>query len=209
MPHKEAVYAVTPHPSELAHRVGAVNTFWHEHGELFGHNTDVAGLMATLRFLRPDGLLRERVALLGGGGSAAAALVALDMMGCQNIRLWARSPHRAQAIANRVHVSVHLMRSTAEAVEGATLIVNATPIGMHDDAMPVEPNALDPAVAIADLVYRPGETPWVRACRARGLRAVDGLHMLVEQGAEAFRVWFDVEPSLSAMWAALPARAVP
>jgi shikimate dehydrogenase len=59
---------------------------------------------------------------------------------------------------------------------------------------------------VLDLVYRPDETAWVHACRARGLRAEDGMRMLVEQGAEAFRVWFDVEPSLAAMWGALPPR---
>ncbi len=69
------------------------------------------------------------------------------------------------------------------------------------------PDALDPRASVLDLVYRPGETDWVRACRARGLRAQDGLQVLVEQGAAAFHAWFGFEPSRDVMWAALESRA--
>ncbi len=208
MPHKEAVFAVTARPTLLATRVGSVNTFWYESDVLCGHNTDVAGALAVIQTLCPDGLVGKRAALLGAGGSAAAVLVALELAGCSDIRIWARTPERARAVAERVQVAVTLAASADSAVDGASLVVNASPAGMSDDAMPIEPNRLGAGTAVFDLVYRPGATAWVRACRSRGLRAEDGLPMLVEQGAAAFRVWFGIEPSLAAMWGALEGRAI-
>jgi shikimate dehydrogenase len=203
MPHKEAVYAAATQRSPLAERVGAVNTFWFDDRMLCAHNTDVAGILATIRALCPTGLHGRRVALLGAGGSAAAALVALDMLGCDAIAVWARTTARALSIARRVDVTVATVETPADAVASAALVINCTPLGMRDDSFPVAPEQLGADCAVFDLVYRPGETAWVRACRTRGLRATDGLFMLVEQGAEAFRTWFDREPSLTAMWDAL------
>lgn len=206
MPHKEATCAHTEKVSPLAARVGSVNTFWFEDGALCGHNTDVAGSLATIHALCPRGLAGKSAALIGAGGSAAAVLVALELADCTDIRVSARTSERAREIADRVGVAVTLAEDPNEAVDGAAVVINASPLGMHGDEMPVDPNALAADAAAFDLVYRAGETAWVRACRARGVRAEDGLRMLVEQGAEAFRVWFDVEPSLSAMWGALEPR---
>lgn len=203
MPHKEAVFAAAIRRSPLAERVGAVNTFWFDHHVLCAHNTDVAGIMATIHALCPTGLAGRRVALLGAGGSAAAALVALDVLGCGEIVVWARTVARARHIAERVDVAIACVDTAQDAIAGAALVINCTPLGMHDDAFPVEPDALAANCAVFDLVYRRGETAWVRACRARGLRATDGLLMLVEQGAESFRTWFNREPSLVAMWDSL------
>ena len=205
MPHKEAVHAACARRTVLAERVGAVNTFWFEAGALCGHNTDVAGVQAAIKALYPDGVHTRRVTVLGAGGSAAAALVALDLAGCQEIVMCARTEARGRAVAERVEVSVRHVASPDAAVQGAALVINATPLGMRDDAMPVQPALMDADAAVLDLVYRADETAWVRGCRARGLRAEDGLRMLVEQGAEAFRVWFDREPLVAAMWDAIGA----
>ncbi len=206
MPHKEAVWAACAVRSGLAERIGSVNTFWHERGLLHGHNTDVAGALSSIAALRPEGMRGRAAALLGAGGAAAAVLVALELAGCTDIRVAARSLARAQRIGERVGVAVQCVDSAESAAAGASLVVNATPLGMYDDAMPIAPEHLDAGCAVFDLVYRVGETAWVRASRAYGLRAEDGLRMLVEQGAEAFRVWFDLEPSLRAMWQALQQR---
>jgi shikimate dehydrogenase len=82
-------------------------------------------------------------------------------------------------------------------------VVNATPVGLVDDAMPIDPSVLDAEVAVLDLVYRPGGTAWVRAARARGLVASDGTTMLLEQGALAFERWFGVAADRRAMREAL------
>jgi shikimate dehydrogenase len=86
---------------------------------------------------------------------------------------------------------------------GAALIVNATRVGVADDAIPIDPALLPPNADVMDLVYRRGETAWIRQVRARGIRAVDGLPMLIEQGALAFERWFGQTPDRDAMWAAV------
>jgi shikimate dehydrogenase len=86
-----------------------------------------------------------------------------------------------------------------EAAARASLIVNATPAGQHDDHYPLELDAIPPDAAVIDLVYRRGETAWVRALRARGNVARDGMAMLLEQGALSFTRWFGREPDREAM----------
>ncbi len=208
MPHKQAVFALATRTSPLATRLGAVNTFWHENGALVGHNTDVAGVLASIRAICPNGVRGARCTVLGGGGAAAAVFVALEALGCTDVQVWTRSPARTAHVASRAGVPIHLAATLDDALDGATLIVNATPIGMDGVAMPLAPERLADDSVVCDLVYRRDVTPFVRQCRARGLRADDGRRMLVEQGAEAFRTWFDREPSLDVMWDALSDPAV-
>jgi shikimate dehydrogenase len=85
------------------------------------------------------------------------------------------------------------------AVRGVTLVVNATPVGLDDESVPVDVEQLDRAAAVLDLVVGRNETPLVRAARARGHRAADGLEMLLAQGALAFERWFGVLPDRDAM----------
>lgn len=87
-------------------------------------------------------------------------------------------------------------------MNGASLVVNATPVGLDGSGFPVDPVLVAPGADVLDLVYRRGETAWIHACRARGLRAADGLAMLVEQGALAFERWFGAIPDREAMWKA-------
>ena len=247
IPHKEAVFAACAVRSDVAVRVGAVNTFAHDAaGRLCGHNTDVAGALAAMRAVlgpRPP----ARVVVLGAGGSAAAVLEALRLAGTTHVALAARTLARAEALAARAGLSVttHAMPDGARAphasvpnagvpnagvpnagarragapsgttpaaaalraaLRDADLVVNTTPRGLTDDALPVEPSALGAHTAVLDLVYRPGETPWVHACRAAGHAAEDGLRMLVEQGAEAWAWWFGVVPDREAMWRVLEPR---
>ncbi len=210
LPHKEAVASRASVRTATAQRVGAVNTFWFENGALVGHNTDVTGIECALAALLPGGVASvagATCAVLGAGGSAAAALVALDRLNAGTIRMHGRTPSRVHAVSNRVGVQVSGCASAELAVRDVELVINATPVGLHDDACPVSPSVLDDSASVLDLVYRNGETAWVHACRARGLRAHDGLRMLVEQGAAAFQAWFGVEPSRDAMWRVLEARA--
>ena len=203
MPHKQAVFALASRNSPLATRLGAVNTFWHDNGALVGHNTDVAGVLASVLALCPHGVRGARCVVLGSGGAAAAVFVALETLGCRDVQVWARSPQRARLTARRSCVAIELAPSLAAALDGAVVVVNATPIGMDGVDMPVTPDDLPDDIAVCALVYHRDTTAFVRRCRARGLRAEDGRRMLVEQGAESFRTWFDLEPSLDVMWQAL------
>jgi shikimate dehydrogenase len=203
LPHKGDVWALAKRRSSGAERAGAVNTFWFDEGELVGHNTDVSGVQAAIAALLPSGVRGARCTLLGAGGSAAAVLVALDMLGCRDIRVWTRTPSRIEKLAAQTAVRVTACESVDDAVRDASLVVNATPVGLHDDAMPVSPMAVARDAAVLDLVYRREETAWVRSCRAHGISAEDGLRVLVEQGAAAFGCWFGRDAPRDAMWAAL------
>ncbi|MBY0489064.1 MAG: shikimate dehydrogenase [Gemmatimonadaceae bacterium] len=206
VPLKELLYERCAQVSPMAARTGAVNTFWFEDGALLGHNTDVDGALATIDALAPNGITGP-VVLLGAGGSAAAVCVALAQRGVRALTISARTPARAEALLARVGLSGTVLGPDEvelhRVVRDAALVINTTPVGMRDDALPVAIEPLGAETAVYDLVYREQGTAWTRAAAARGLRAEDGLRMLVEQGAAAFHCWFGEEPSREVMWRAL------
>jgi shikimate dehydrogenase len=203
VPYKAAAAEACNQIMPLARRVGAVNTFWTVGGRLVGDNTDVGGFHAAARALLGAEPRELRVALLGAGGAAAAVLAAVAEWPASTVAVWNRSPERAVRLAAAFAGVATAAEFLATAVRGADLVVNATTVGMRDDDVPFHPAILARRAAVLDLVYRPGETAWVRLARARGLRAADGLTMLVEQGALAFERWLGVPPDRAAMWAAL------
>jgi shikimate dehydrogenase len=203
IPHKQAVHARCGSLTPLARRVGAVNTFWTEDdGSLAGDNTDVGGFAHLLHATIGEGATPSRVALIGAGGGAAAVLAALEELGVPTA-IWNRTTERARELAARFPGVIDVAASVAAAVRGADVVVNATSVGLQDDAHPVDLELVESGVAIVDLVYRRGGTPWVRAARARGLVASDGLPMLVEQGALAFERWLGIPAPRDVMRAAL------
>ena len=199
IPHKISLYASCDELTEIATRVGAVNTFWFESGRLHGDNTDVGGFEAAAKALLGGDRSDAHIVLLGSGGAAAAVLTAVEQWPNPRVAVIARHPERAAKLARRFRDVARVEKSLDEALADATLIVNATPIGQQDDGVPVEVDRIPRTVALMDLVYRRGGTPWVNAARKRGARAADGLPMLIEQGALSFKRWFDREPDREAM----------
>jgi len=203
-PHKLAAMGSMGAVSASAAGTGVVNTFWSDmDGHMAGDNTDVAGFdylaQQTLGEIPRD----CRIAVLGSGGGAAAVLAAIrDWAGC-TATVHARSPERAGTLTRRFSGFARAGTMSDAAISTADIVVNATPIGLFDDAKPVDLARLSRNAAIIDLVYGPDETAWVRNARARGHRTSDGLPMLVRQGALAFRKWFGVDPDEEAMWAAV------
>jgi shikimate dehydrogenase len=199
IPHKAAVYTKCSVATPLAERVGAVNTFWFEHGELHGDNTDVGGFDSAARALLGGEPVAARVVLLGAGGAAAAVLAGIAGWSNAEAAIVSRTPERARELARRFPDVARAETKMDRALKTATLIVNATPIGQHDDDHPLDLDLVPKTAAVLDLVYRRGGTEWVKAARQRGLRAADGLPMLLEQGALAFQRWFGMEPDREAM----------
>ena len=198
VPHKAAVFAACENRTSIASRTGAVNTFWHEHGVLVGDNTDVAGFEAMVRSVLGDVPTGATVALLGAGGGAAAVCAVVEGWPGVRVRVHARTANRSADLAARFSVAVPVP-SVDACVEGATIVINATPIGLSGDDMPVPVARLARDAAVMDLAYRRGQTPWVRAAIAAGHRAADGLEMLIAQGAAAFERWFGLSPDLDVM----------
>ena len=199
IPHKEAVAARCARLEPTAARCAAVNTFWHEHGALVGDNTDVDGFSRAVERLLGGTPANARVALLGAGGGAAAVLAAVERWPGSSARVYNRNMQRAEQLCDRFAEIATVTEDLMSALRDATLVVNATPVGKGDDEQPVDITLLPPHAAVVDLVYRPGETTWVRAARAAGHPARDGLEMLLEQGALAFERWFGVVPDREAM----------
>jgi shikimate dehydrogenase len=200
IPHKAAVFTACARRTPIADQVGAVNAFWIEDGQLIGDNTDVGGFAHAVATLR--GPVPSRIAMLGAGGAAAAVLAAASAWPGARASIWARTPAHAHALAARFADVATASHTLDDALAGAELVVNATPIGLDGTSLPMDVARLPRGADVIDLVYRPGETAWVRAARARGHRAADGLTMLVEQGALAFERWFGFPPDRAAMWAA-------
>lgn len=197
VPHKESVYRMCATLTDEARRVGAVNCFRVERGTLAGHNTDTEGFAAVaLDLTRGD--VPVRIALIGAGGAArAVAAVAEGWPNCQ-LTVFNRSLHRAHVFAQRFDTA-RIATSLGDALRGSDLVVNATPTGLHDDTFPAPIELLPRGAAVMDLAYRRGETPWVRAARAAGHPACDGLPMLLEQAAASFRHWLGIEPDRAVM----------
>ncbi|MDQ3949565.1 MAG: shikimate dehydrogenase [Gemmatimonadota bacterium] len=205
IPHKEAVAAHCDGLTPVARRAGAVNTFWCGGGRLIGDNTDVGGFEVVAANLlgRPEGMRSISVALLGAGGAAAAVLVAVERWTDARVRVFSRSGDRTRRLCARFPGLAEAVETADDAVRGADLVVNATPIGLTDDLMPIDPARLEPGAAAIDLVYRRGGTPWTRAATRLGRRAVDGTAVLLEQGALAFERWFGLAPDRTVMREAL------
>jgi shikimate dehydrogenase len=203
IPHKETVAARCAKLTPVAERCGAVNVFWHQDSVLHGDNTDVAGVSVVATALLQGQRENARVALLGAGGAAAAVLCALEGWDGAHVRLYNRHMPRAESLARRFSAITSVAATLEEALRDATLVVNATPVGLHDERHPVAIGAIPTGAAVFDLVYRPEETSWVREAREAGHRAADGEGMLLEQGALAFERWFGRPPDRGAMWRAM------
>jgi shikimate dehydrogenase len=203
VPFKERMHDACDVLTPLAARVGAVNVFWiNDDGDLVGDNTDVAGFDASVVGLLGDRPRDMTVGVLGAGGAAAAVLAAVEMWhGCY-AHVYNRTPERARILCERFGTVAQPVDDIG-VIAGAQLVVNATSVGLRDGAYPVNPTLIAPGSAVVDLVYRPGETAWVRAVRGRGHRACDGLSMLLEQGAVAFERWFGISPDRSIMFGSI------
>lgn len=199
VPHKELAARLVQDASETAREVGACNTFWRHAERVRGDNTDVAGVVDAMRELDVAG---GRWLLAGTGGAARAAVVAARRVGA-SVAIRSRDIARAEQFGEWV-----LGRGVALVdAESCDVMINATPLGLrHGDPPPIPDGAAPHARAALDMVYAKGLTPWVVACRARGLRAADGRCMLVAQGVASFQRWFpEVAPPVEIMRAAVNA----
>ena len=194
IPHKQAALALADRASDAARAIGAANTLTFSGGAIEADNTDAPGLLAALGE-SPAG----RTALvLGAGGAGRAAAWALTTAGAADVAIWNRTPERARALA------AELGARAVEKVPVADIVVNCTSVGLSDaeatfKALPVEADELGAGSLVVDMVYRAGETRFLEAARTRGARVVDGLEILVAQGAASFERWTGMEAPREAM----------
>ncbi|MBV9044116.1 MAG: shikimate dehydrogenase [Alphaproteobacteria bacterium] len=206
IPHKEAAFAIC-HTVDLAARAaGAVNLLiFHEDGRIEGRNTDATGLAASLRQdLGPECVRGKAVVVLGAGGAARAAVVAAHDLSAGEVRILNRTKSRADTLAAELgkHVKPKLTvlpdSDWATATKDAALVINTTSAGMKGaPSLDIDLAALPKTATLCDIVYNPLETPLLRRARAAGLKAVDGLGMLMHQGVPAFTAFFGATPKVT------------
>jgi shikimate dehydrogenase len=201
LPHKEAAFAAADETRPAARAAGAANTLWFEGDRLIADNTDSAGFMASLVTAVPDlQLAGATVSVLGAGGAARGIAFALLESGVAEVRLFNRTRTRADALAAYFGPKATACdwRDRADRARDAALLINTTSLGMKGSGpLDMDVAALDHQCVVADIVYVPLETPLLAAARARGLRTVDGLGMLLHQAVPGFEKWFGMRPEVT------------
>lgn len=196
VPHKQTALALADERTEAARTIGAANTLAFASGRIRAENTDAPGLIDSLPG-RPAG---QRALVLGAGGAARAVLWALREAGAK-VDLWNRTRQRAEALTSELGGSV---------VDGETartgrydLIVNSSAAGLGDTdglaALPLGAGSFHPEQTVVDMVYGERETSLLSAARAAGAATVDGLEILVRQGALSLGIWTGRTPDLEVM----------
>jgi len=202
LPHKEKAAAIVDVSSEAVRRTGACNTFWGQDGQVHGDNTDVEGFRRALRIFVDGPSQGIRALVLGAGGAARATLLGLLEEGADEILLYNRTSERAQAVARRIGGERARVVPLMEELGGERfdIVVNTTRVGLDpDDPAPIDFEILDRAGAAMDLVYGKHQTSFVNAAERLGIRATDGMEMLVQQGAASFESWWNKPAPIEVM----------
>jgi shikimate dehydrogenase len=202
IPHKHAALALADDVTAAARAIGAANTLTFEGGRIHADNTDAPGLLAAIG----EPVSGRSALVLGAGGAGRAAAWALHTAGAR-VTVWNRSAERAQELSRALGVRGVTIPEPAE------ILVNCTSVGLHEEddpfkALPIEADELGAGSLVVDMVYRAGGTRLLEAARTRGARVVDGLEVLVAQGAASFERWTGMEAPHEAMRAAATTIAI-
>jgi shikimate dehydrogenase len=221
VPHKEAALALADEASGVARAIGAANTLVFGEGGIEAHNTDAGGLLGALaeegeRLAPLPAAARRRALVLGGGGAARAAIWALANageieaggVGPFAVDVWNRTRARAEAVYEELGGGGGLGGGVVDAPEldAYAVVVNTTSVGLHDEdpfeELPLRANGFAAGQIVVDMVYGERPSALLAAAERYGARTVDGLEILVQQGARSFQIWTGREPDLDAMRAA-------
>lgn len=205
LPHKLAVPPLLDDLTPAAAAIGAVNCVTNANGKLVGENTDGKGFVESLNAIcEPAG---KSIVVLGAGGAARAVAIELAHAGAADITVVNRTPERGERLVGLVgektraagrFVAWHGDYSISA---DADVVINATSIGLNDPhaRVPVAPASFRPGLVVADVVFNPPQTRFLRDAAAKGCLVLDGLGMLVNQAVISFRLWTGVEADASAM----------
>ena len=209
MPYKEQVIPYLDQLSEEARLIGAVNTVVNREGTLIGYNTDGKGFFKSLPSFKISG---EKMVLLGAGGAAKAILAQAILDGVSQLSVFVRSasiektrPY-LEKLQNETGFKVDLfaledVQDLQDSITQADLLVNATSVGMDGVSLPIPTSIVLPEkLLVADVIYQPFETPFLKWARNQGNQSINGLGMLLYQAAEAFQLWTDKEMPTDQIW---------
>ena len=200
IPHKQAILPLLSEVSPVAKAVGAVNTVWHTDKGWVGTNTDVEGFLAPLRTQQRRDWSQTVAVILGNGGAARAVVFGCAELGCAEIHVAGRDQLKLEQFKSSwvdsnkaINLQIHNLEKLPQLIPQATLLVNTTPIGMHPQVeSPINVDLmakLPPAAIVYDLIYNPRPTQFLQQAEQQGAITIDGLEMLVQQGAAALKLW--------------------
>jgi shikimate dehydrogenase len=205
IPHKQTIIPLISEVSSLASSVGAVNTVVRRNHQWIGTNTDVEGFVAPLQSTHNRDWQSSTAVILGNGGAARAVVAGCAQLGCNQIHVIGRNLNKLAAFheswsnsAISSHLHIHHWDNLPKYIPQANLLVNTTPIGMypHIDEAPLTREEIEklPSGAIAyDLTYNPNPTQFLKLAQQVEAVTINGLEMLVQQGAAALRIWLERE----------------
>jgi shikimate dehydrogenase len=201
VPHKEAAFVAMARHDAAAEATGALNTLWLEDGGLVGANTDPHGFLANLDESAPGwNATPGQAVVLGAGGAARAVVWALITRGFAPVHVVNRDPARPKNLARQLgdHVKPARWADLPSLLRDARILVNTTTLGMAGQPpLKIDLAPLPQDAVVNEIVYLPAETELLAAARARGLRTVGGLGMLLHQAAPGFARWFGREPQVT------------
>ncbi|MFB2879315.1 shikimate dehydrogenase [Floridanema aerugineum] len=210
IPHKQAIIPLLTEVSPIAKEIGAVNTVWRTETGWNGTNTDVEGFLAPLKNYNQN-WHQTTALILGYGGAARAVVAGCAQLNCAKIQVVGRDLQKLKAFQNSwqnsqlaVNLGIHHWQQLPDLIGESNLLVNTTPVGMypHVDESPVSAELMEklPRNAIAyDLIYTPNPTKFLQIAKEQGANAIDGLEMLIQQGAAALQIWLKQQVPVDVM----------
>ncbi|MGR3293532.1 MAG: shikimate dehydrogenase, partial [Candidatus Scalindua sp.] len=201
IPHKERVLPFLDDIDHTARKIGAINTIVNQNGKLTGYNTDcmaaVMGLECSMKETN-DTLNNKRISIIGAGGAARAIAFGLKEKGC-DITIYNRTIERAEKLSLDVQCRFESFEERHKI--DSDILINTTSIGMFPnvDQTPVPKNILKESMIVFDAVYNPIETRLLRDAKGKGCHTVNGLSMFINQAAEQFRLWTNIDPPIELM----------
>jgi shikimate dehydrogenase len=214
IPHKQAILPLLTEISPIAQKVGAANTIYPTASGWGGTNTDVLGFIAPLQPLKRNWQNISPL-VLGNGGAARGVIVGLAELGCKNIKVIGRNREKLlefkESLSLESEINIYTWEELGELISTTELLINTTPLGMYPltEATPVEEELmkkLQPGAIAYDLIYTPTPTKFLKLAQQQGAIAIDGLEMLVQQGAEALKLWVGENPPVEIMRESLESR---
>lgn len=200
-PHKQAVFEAADWRDPSAEAVGAANTVWRDGAKICVANTDTYGFMTHLAQSAPGWDKKDApIAIIGAGGAARAIIYGFLAAGVEKVRVVNRTIGKAEELAHHFgeRVEARAWGDVDAAIRDASVLVNTTTLGMVGSGpLELDLSALSGDTVAADIVYVPLETPFLARARARDLRTVDGLGMLLHQAVPGFERWFGVRPEVT------------
>lgn len=200
MPDKEEVIKYLDEIKEDAKLIGAVNTVLNHNGKLIGYNTDGKGFIRSLEE-RNAKYIGEKIVIIGAGGAAKAVAIELALKGAGEIVIANRRLEKAETISNIINKNIQNNRSRSlkfdenilkKELEDASVLINATSMGMGSTVSKSiinDKDILHKDLFVADLIYSPIKTKFLSMAEGKGCEIMNGLDMLIYQGALAFKIW--------------------